>query len=61
MPVPDKYRSGLMMFLFLSGIRDCLDSISDPGLTLIPGICLENCPFYPDFTVVLSIGFCGRI
>ena len=24
-------------------------------------ICLENCPFHPDFSVLLSIRLCGRI
>ena len=43
------------------GLWDCLDGLSDPDLTLVPGIFLENCPFHPDFPVVLNIGFCGRI
>jgi hypothetical protein len=33
----------------------------DPDLTLVPGICLEICPFCPGFPVLLSIAFCGRI
>ena len=35
----------------------CLDKISDPGFTLLPGICLENHPFHPRFPVLLSIDF----
>jgi len=31
-----------------------LDGLSDPGLTLVPGICLENHPFHPDFPVLLK-------
>ena len=38
-----------------------LDGLSDPDLTLVFGICIENCPFHPDFPVLLSIGFCSRI
>ena len=38
-----------------------LDGLSDPDLTLVPGICLENCPFHSGFPIVLSIGFCSRI
>jgi hypothetical protein len=40
---------------------DCLDYLSNPDLTLVPSICLENCPFQSDFSVLLSIGFCSRI
>ena len=40
---------------------DCLDGLYDPDLTLVSGICLENCPFYLDFPVMLSIDFCSRI
>jgi hypothetical protein len=47
-----------MTFLFILGLWDCLKCLSYPGLTLEPGICLENCPFYP---VLLSIGFCSKI
>jgi hypothetical protein len=36
---------------------DCIDGLSDPELTLVPGICLENCPFHQGFPVLLSIGF----
>ena len=36
-------------------------SLSDPDLTLVPGSCLENCPFHLDFPAFLSIGFCSRI
>ena len=25
-----------------------LDGLSDPDLTLVPGISLESCPFHPD-------------
>ena len=49
------------MFLFLWGLWDCLDHLSDPDLNLVPGICLENCPFHPDFPILLSISFCSRI
>jgi hypothetical protein len=42
-------------------LGDPLDGLSDPDLTLVSGICLENCPFHPYFPVVLSIGFCSRI
>jgi hypothetical protein len=41
--------------------RDYLDGLSDPDLMLVPGICLENCPFHPDFLVLFSIGFCIRV
>jgi hypothetical protein len=37
------------------GVIGCLDGLSDPELTLVIRICLENCPFHPDFSVVLSI------
>jgi hypothetical protein len=43
------------------GLWDYLDGYSDPDLTLVFGICLENCPFYPDISGLLSIGFCSRI
>ena len=43
------------------GMMDCLDGLSDPDLTLVPGICLENCPFHPGFPVLLSIAFCSRV
>jgi hypothetical protein len=43
------------------GLWDSLDGLSDPDLTLVFDLCLENCPFHPDFPVVLSIGFCSRI
>jgi hypothetical protein len=39
------------------GVVGCLDGLSDPDLILILGICLENCPFHPDFPVLLIIGF----
>jgi hypothetical protein len=45
----------------LGDILDSLDALSDPGLNLVPVICLENCPFHPDFPDLLSIGFCSRI
>jgi hypothetical protein len=35
--------------------------LSDPDLALVPGICLENCPFHPGFPNLLSIAFCSRI
>jgi hypothetical protein len=31
--------------------------ISDPDLTLVPGICLEICPFHPGSPVLLNIAF----
>ena len=43
------------------GDKGLLDCLSDPDLTLLPGICLENCPFHLGFPVLLSIGFCSRI
>ena len=43
--------------LAVMGVLDCL---SDPDLTLVPGVCLENCPFHPIFSVLLSIVFCNR-
>ena len=36
---------------------DCLGGLSDPDLTLAFDFCLENCPFHPDFPVLLGIGF----
>ena len=39
----------------------CLGHLPDPDLTLVPGICLEICPFRPGFPVLLSIAFCRRI
>ena len=33
------------------------DGLSDPDLTLMPGISVGNCPFPLDFPVLLSIGF----
>jgi hypothetical protein len=35
----------------------CLDGLSDADLTLLFGICLENCLFHPDFPALLNIGF----
>ena len=43
------------------GLWDSLGSLSDPDLTLVPGICLENHLFHLDFPVLLSISFCSRI
>jgi hypothetical protein len=34
---------------------------SDPDLFLVPGICLENRPFYPGFPILFSVGFFRRI
>jgi hypothetical protein len=34
---------------------------SDPDLTLLPGICLRNCPLHPGFPVLLSIAFYSRM
>jgi hypothetical protein len=28
-----------------------LDDLSDPVLTLAPCMCLETCPFHPDFPI----------
>ena len=43
------------------GDLDCLDHYPDPDLTLVPGICLEICPFRTGSPVLLSIAFCRRI
>jgi len=43
------------------GIMGLFRCLSDPDLTLVPDICLENCPFHSYFPVLLSIGFCSRI
>ena len=43
------------------GDKGLLDCLSDPDLTLLPGICLENCPFHPVCPVLLTTGFCSRI
>ncbi|CRH49004.1 Uncharacterised protein [Chlamydia abortus] len=43
--------------LAVMGVLDCL---SDPGFILVPSVCLENCPFHPIFSVLLSIVFCNR-
>jgi len=32
-----------------------------PDLTLVPGICLGNCPFAADFQGLMNIDFCSRI
>ena len=45
------------MISFLYVLRDCLDGLSDPDLTLAFCICLENCPFLLDISEVLNIGF----
>jgi hypothetical protein len=42
------------------GVWKGFDDLSDPDLTLVPGICLETCPFHTDFPVLLNIGFCSR-
>jgi hypothetical protein len=39
------------------GLWECLDGLSDPDLTLVPGICLENCPPHPDFPVFFFLKF----
>jgi hypothetical protein len=44
-------------FLFFKDYGMCLDVLSDPELTLVFGMHLENCPLHPDITVLLSIGF----
>ena len=46
--------------IFLGDIG-LLRSLPDHDLILIPGICLETCPFHPGFPVLLSIAFCRRI
>jgi hypothetical protein len=43
------------------GDKGLLDCLSDPDITLLPGICLENCPFHPVCPVLLTTGFCSRI
>ena len=35
------------------GLWDYLDGLSDPDLTLVPGLCLEKFPFHPCFPVFL--------
>ena len=40
---------------------ECLDGLSDPDLTLVCVVCLENFLLHPDFPVFFSIGFCSRI
>jgi hypothetical protein len=49
------------MFLLFYELWNDFDGLSDPDLALVAVICLENCPFHPDFSVLLSIGFCSRI
>jgi hypothetical protein len=39
----------------------CLDDSSDPDLTLVPGICIENHPFHLCFLLLLNIVFYSRI
>ena len=41
--------------------KNNIEGLSDPNLTLVPGISLENHPFHPDLPVLLSIGFCSRM
>jgi hypothetical protein len=43
------------------GVMGLFYGLSDPDLNLLPGICLENCTFHPDISVLLIIGFCSRI
>jgi hypothetical protein len=43
------------------GVMGLLNTLYDPDLSLVPGICLENCSFHPDFPVLLSIDICSRI
>jgi hypothetical protein len=45
-----------MTAVFSLGVMGLFRCLSGPDLTLVFGICLENCPFHPDFPVVLSIG-----
>ena len=45
----------------LYGLWNVLYGLSDLDLTLVPGICLVNCLFHPDFPVLLSIGFCSSM
>jgi hypothetical protein len=35
----------------MGGLWDCLDGLPDPVLTLAACMCLENCPFHPDFPI----------
>jgi hypothetical protein len=45
----------LLMTAFISlGLCDCL---SNHVLILVPGICLEKCPYHIDFSILLNIGF----
>ena len=46
------------VFISFISLGDCY---SDPDLTLVLGICLENCPFHPGFSVVLRIYFSSWI
>jgi hypothetical protein len=39
------------------GVMGCLDGLSNPDLTLVFSNCLENCPFNPDFPVLLNVVF----
>ena len=43
------------------GVMELFRFLSYPDLTLVPCICLENCPFQLDFPFLLSIGICSRI
>jgi len=49
------------LLLFLKGLWDCLDGLTDLDLILETGIGLENYPFHLDFPVLFTIGFCNRI
>ena len=41
------------------GVMGLLNTLYDPDLSLVPGICLENCSFHPDFPVLLSLFVVG--
>jgi hypothetical protein len=43
------------------GVMGSFHGFSNPDLTLVPGVCLENSPFHADSPVLLSIGFCTSI
>jgi hypothetical protein len=40
-----------MSFSISLGLWDSLDGLFDLVLTWAPGMCLENCPFHPDFPI----------
>jgi len=38
-------------------LLDCSHGLCDSDLTLVPGICLENCSFHPDFSSFVVVGY----